>query len=140
MTSGPLDPDLRFGSPRRRGIIPRRGIAGHQQRNAWGACGKSILAALKGEHTLAELADQFDGHPNQIQDRKKRLVLGADDVFVERLWLSVKYKDVYLRAHEMRAGLGRYFTFYNARRRHSALGRRTPDAVYFEQANRELVA
>ena len=68
----------------------------------------------------------------------------VDNVFVERLWRSVKYEDVYLRAYEtpveLRAGLGRYFTFYNAQRRHSGLGRRTPDAVYFDQAKRELVA
>ena len=41
---------------------------------------------------------------------------------------------------ELRAGLARYFEFYNSRRRHSALGRRTPDAVYFDQANRNLAA
>ena len=68
----------------------------------------------------------------------------VDNVFVERLWRSVKYEDVYLRAYEtpaeLRAGLGRYFEFYNARRRHTALDRRTPDAVYFEQAIPELVA
>lgn len=58
-----------------------------------------------------------------------------DNVFVERLWRSVKYEDVYLRAYEspkaLQAGLSRYFAFYNARRRHSALGRRTPDELYF---------
>lgn len=68
----------------------------------------------------------------------------VDNVFVERLWRSVKYEDVYLRAYEtpaeLRAGLGRYFNFYNTRRRHSALDRRTPDAVYFEQAIPVLVA
>lgn len=68
----------------------------------------------------------------------------VDNVFVERLWRSVKYEDVYLHAYEtpteLRAGLARYFTFYNTRRRHSALDRRTPDAVYFEQANHELAA
>ena len=42
---------------------------------------KVALAALKGERTLAELADQYDVHPNQIQDWKKRLVDGAQDVF-----------------------------------------------------------
>jgi putative transposase len=60
-----------------------------------------------------------------------------DNVFVERLWRSVKYEDIYLHAYEtpaeLRAGLSRYFAFYNARRRHSALDRRTPDAVYFAQ-------
>ena len=68
----------------------------------------------------------------------------VDNVFVERLWRSVKYEDVYMRAYEtpaqLRAGLAQYFDFYNARRRHSALDRRTPDAVYFEQADRELAA
>ena len=67
-----------------------------------------------------------------------------DNVFVERLWRSVKYEDLYLRAYEtpadLRQGLARYFDFYNARRRHSALDRRTPDAVYFEQADRNLAA
>jgi putative transposase len=68
----------------------------------------------------------------------------VDNVFVERLWRSVKYEDVYLRAYEtpreLRAGLGRYFEFYNARRRHSALDRRTPDAVYFDVASAKLAA
>ncbi len=59
-----------------------------------------------------------------------------DNVFIERLWRSVKYEDVYLRAYEtpvaLQAGLNRYFAFYNSRRRHTALDRRTPDAVYFD--------
>ena len=42
---------------------------------------KVALSAVKGERTLAELAEQFDVHPNQIQDWKKRLVEGAEDVF-----------------------------------------------------------
>jgi putative transposase len=67
-----------------------------------------------------------------------------DNVFVERLWRSVKYENVYLHAYEtpieLRAGLARYFTFYNTRRRHSALDRRTPDAVYYEQVIPELAA
>jgi putative transposase len=62
----------------------------------------------------------------------------VDNVFVERLWRSVKYEDIYLRAYEtprqLREGLTRYFDFYNTERRHSALDRRTPDAVYFDQA------
>ena len=68
----------------------------------------------------------------------------VDNVFVERLWRSVKYEDVYLRAYatptELRVGLDRYFKFYNTKRRHSALDRRTPDAVYFDLAGRTLAA
>ena len=57
-----------------------------------------------------------------------------DNVFIERLWKSVKYEEVYLRAYESvseaRAGLGRYFEFYNSGRPHSSLGRMTPDQFY----------
>ena len=60
-----------------------------------------------------------------------------DNVFVERLWRSVKYEEVYLRAYgsvnEARASIGRYLTLYNGRRPHSSLDRRTPDHVYFNQ-------
>jgi putative transposase len=58
-----------------------------------------------------------------------------DNVFIERLWRSVKYEEVYLHAYEtvsdVRAGLTRYFQFFNHRRPHTALSRRTPDAVFF---------
>lgn len=60
-----------------------------------------------------------------------------DNVFVERLWKSVKYEEVYLRAYDTvshaRASIGRYLDFYNSRRPHSRLGRRTPDQAYFNQ-------
>src|SRR4051794_4417982 len=58
-----------------------------------------------------------------------------DNVFVERLWRSVKYEEVYLRAYdtvaEARTSISRYFDFYNTRRPHSSLDRRTPDQTYF---------
>jgi putative transposase len=58
-----------------------------------------------------------------------------DNVFIERLWRSVKYEEVYLHAYEngseARAGLAKYFEFYNARRTHQSHDYRTPDAVYF---------
>jgi putative transposase len=58
-----------------------------------------------------------------------------DNVFVERLWRSVKYEEVYLRAYdsvaEARSSLGSYLGFYNRKRPHSSLDGRTPDQVYF---------
>jgi putative transposase len=58
-----------------------------------------------------------------------------DNIFVERLWRSVKYEEVYLRAYdtvaEARASIGRYLSFYNTRRPHSSLDRQTPDRAYF---------
>ena len=58
-----------------------------------------------------------------------------DNVFVERLWKSIKYEEVYLHAYETvsaaRSGIDRYLRFYNARRPHSSLDKRTPDEFYF---------
>ena len=59
-----------------------------------------------------------------------------DNVFVERLWRSVKYEEVYLRAYdsvgEARASLSRYFTFYNTKRPHSSLDAQTPECFYYD--------
>lgn len=67
-----------------------------------------------------------------------------DNVFIERLWWSVKYQDVYLKAYgsiaEARKGLGEYFEFYNSRRRHQSLDRRTPDDVYWSTLPKVQVA
>ena len=67
-----------------------------------------------------------------------------DNVFVERFWRSVKYEEVYLRAYndvpEARASLARYLTFYNGRRPHTALDRRTPDQAYFDPLPLRLAA
>ena len=58
-----------------------------------------------------------------------------DNVFVERLWRTVKYEEVYVKDYttvqEARQGLGEYFTFYNYKRLHQALGYQTPAAVYY---------
>jgi putative transposase len=57
-----------------------------------------------------------------------------DNVFIERLWRSVKYEGIYLRAYdsvsEVKIGLNRYFNFYNSRRPHSSLAGKTPDQIY----------
>jgi putative transposase len=59
-----------------------------------------------------------------------------DNVFIERLWRSVKYEEVYLHGYtngtEARTSLTKYFSFYNTRRSHQSLEYRTPDEVYFE--------
>lgn len=58
-----------------------------------------------------------------------------DNIMIERLWKSVKYEDVYLKAYDSipaaREGLTTYFEFYNSRRRHQSLDRKTPDNVYW---------
>jgi putative transposase len=76
--------------------------------------------------TNAEIAISMDGK-------------GAwrDNVFVERLWRTVKYEEVYLHAYtgvsEARASIDRYLGFYNGKRPHSSLGGQTPDRAYLNQ-------
>ena len=121
--------------------------AGEQKRN--------ISFASGGRHLSVPAGGLVIDRPNQVwateeftgvlkrqnirisTDGKGRCV---DNVFVERLWRSVKYKEVCLRAYDSiasaRALLGQYFTFYNAERRHQSLDRRTPDSVHYEAAAR----
>ena len=67
-----------------------------------------------------------------------------DNVFVERLWKTIKYEEIYLHAYDTvrdaRAGIGKYITFYNSKRPHSSLDRKTPDQVYFNLQQPTLVA
>ena len=67
-----------------------------------------------------------------------------DNVFVERLWRSVKYEQLYLRAYDSvsdaRASLGRYLDFYNARRPHSSLGARTSQQAYLDHMPQRAAA
>jgi putative transposase len=67
-----------------------------------------------------------------------------DKVFVERLWRSVKYEEVYLRAYgsvsEARASIGRYLDFYHSRRPRTSLDRRTTDQAYFNQLPSRIAA
>jgi putative transposase len=85
------------------------------------------------QFTSAEFISVLKRHEIRISmDGKGRW---RDNVFVERLWRTIKYEEVYLHAYESvseaRAGLSRYIAFYNSRRPHRALDRQTPDAVYF---------
>src|SRR4051812_37651327 len=67
-----------------------------------------------------------------------------DNVFVERLWRSIKSEEVYLRAYdtvsEARASIGRYLNFHNGRRPHSSLDRQTPDQAYFTRLPQSVAA
>ena len=62
-----------------------------------------------------------------------------DNIFVERLWRSIKYEEVYLRGYdsvsEACASIGQYLTFYNGRRPHSSLDGKTPDQAYFTRCH-----
>ena len=93
-----------------------------------------IFNTDKGSQFTAEaFTDLLKAHDIAISmDGKGRWV---DNVFVERLWRSVKYEEIYLHAYqtprEVKAALTRYFSFYNSRRPHQALDQSTPDALYF---------
>ena len=85
------------------------------------------------QFTSEEFTGVLTTHDIKISmDGKGRWV---DNVFVERLWKSVKYEHVYLHAYESvdeaKRKLTSYFTFYNSHRPHSSLGGMTPDTAYF---------
>jgi len=67
-----------------------------------------------------------------------------DNIFMERLWRSIKYEEVYLKAYqngsETRRGMGAYLDFYNQERPHQALGYRTPAEVYQDDQEAKEVA
>lgn len=67
-----------------------------------------------------------------------------DNVFIERLWKSVKYEDIYLKAYtsmaEVRNGLVSYFNFYNEKRWHNSFDKKTPDMVYYDTLSQKQAA
>ena len=85
------------------------------------------------QFTCAALTDVLTKHEIRISMDGK--CAWRDNVFVERLWRSVKYEEVYLHAYDSvsdaRASLGRYLDLYNRRRPHSSLDGMTPDQAYF---------
>jgi putative transposase len=94
------------------------------------------------QFTSEAFTDMLDAQGVKISmDGKGRWM---DNVFIERLWRSVKYEEVYLKAYgsmaEARQGLRTYFEFYNDRRRHQSLGRRTPAEVYWATLAHEIAA
>jgi putative transposase len=94
------------------------------------------------QFTSTDFTDVLKRNNIQISmDGKGRWI---DNVFVERLWRSVKYEQVYLHAYEnvseAKQKLADYFDFYNSERPHSSLGKRTPDMTYFNQQFMEQAA
>jgi putative transposase len=87
---------------------------------------------------LAKSIDERERHHFRIVDNLKVGLGGRgrafDNIFVERLWRSVKHEDVYLKGYasmgELLVGLTEYFAFYNGERPHQSLGQKTPDVVY----------
>jgi putative transposase len=76
-------------------------------------------------------------HERSIQVSMDGKGCWRDNVFVERLWKSVKYEEIYLHGYDtvsdVKQALSRYFDFYNRRRPHSTLDGQTPDTAYFTQ-------
>ncbi len=99
---------------------------------------KVALEALRGDKTIQGIAAKHKVHPNQVSAWKRQAMDGRsrcmDNIFIERLWRSLKYEAVYL--HELTDGfaaqrvIGEWIDFYNTGRPHSALGGRTPAETY----------
>jgi len=94
------------------------------------------------QFTSRAWTDRLKEHGIRISmDGKGRCL---DNVFIERLWRSLKYEEVYLKAYdtvaEAKAGIGTWMRFYNTRRRHQGLANQIPDSVYFSGLNMPLAA
>ena len=85
------------------------------------------------QFTSAEFTDVLKTHG--IRNSMDGKGCWRDNVFVERLWRTVKYEEVYLKAYDTvsaaKASLGTFFDYYNRRRPHQSLDDETPDAIYF---------
>ena len=107
-------------------------------------CAEALMEALERGRPEVFNTDQGSQFTSQeftqvLQDRGVKISMDGkgryqDNIFVERLWRTVKYEEVYLKAYantlEARRGLGEYFRFYNNQRPHQALGYRTPAEVF----------
>jgi len=90
------------------------------------------------QFTSEAFTDVLKKHDIKISmDGKGRWI---DNVFIERLWRSLKYEEIYLKAYDnveqAKQGIGDWMNFYNQDRRHASLGRMTPDQVYYDLPSR----
>ena len=127
---------------------------------------KVAIAAMRGDSTLAELAERFEAHPSPLhgtpdifntdqgtqftseafttalKGRGVRISMDGkgrwlDNVYVERLWRSLKQEEIYRCAYESvseaRKGIADYLRYFNEERPHQGLDNRTPDDVFYER-------
>ena len=154
-----LHPDaarLRLSDRRPRlGHAPGAGVPGVDQpgrrRRASRPCEEAIARYGVPEIMNTDQGSQFTAqdfidvlHEHQIGISMDGKGCWRDNVFVERLWRTIKYEHVYLHAYESvsdaRAKLAVYIDFYNRRRPHSSIDRRTPDDAYFDRPLLKLAA
>ncbi len=94
---------------------------------------------------------QFTSHgfTKMLLDREIKISMDGrgralDNVFVERLWRSVKYEDIYLKEYcdvtDLKKGLTNYFEFYNTKRPHQSLGYQTPFWVHYKREEKKKCA
>ena len=118
-------------------------------------CIEALEEALSGnekpEIFNTDQGSQFssEAFPGRLKDERIRISMDGkgrwrDNVFVERIWKSIKYEEVYLRAYasvaEARQSIGRYVDYYNTARPYSSLKALTPDQVYFNRLPEPLEA
>jgi putative transposase len=109
---------------------------------------KGALRRSRPEIFNPDQGSQFTGETFRGELEARQITISMDgrgrcldNIFIERLWRSLKYEEVYLREYlavpDARAGIGRYFHFYNDERPHQSLGYRTPAALYRTRKNAE---
>jgi transposase InsO family protein len=146
---------IALGLERHNGVVQNRVTV--ETRNPFVGAALSIFSVTRNQHFLnhalawhgqpeisnPDQGSQFTGAAFTGLLLQNRIAISMDGrgawrdhVFVERLWRSVKYQEVYLRAYdsvaEARASIGRYLAFYHCKRPHSSLDARTPDQAYFD--------
>ena len=110
--------------------------ASRRWRRHWAREGRSCSTPARGQFTSEAFTRLLEQEGVQVSmDRKGRY---SDNIFVERLWRTVKYEEVYLEAYtdggQAKSDLDAYFCFYNTQRPHQALGYCTPAEVFNEDS------
>jgi putative transposase len=122
---------------RARGGSLTRSTPGSASRRCKRPCG--AFRSPKSSTPTKEAQFTAEAFTRVLRDREIKVSMDGkgrciDNIFVERLWRSLKYEEVYLHAYDSplqaRGGIGRYLNFYNLKRPHQALGYQTPDAFY----------